>query len=271
MRTLVVVQARTGSLRLPGKVLLPLAGRPLLERMLQRVLSARFPFELCVATSTLAEDEPIRQLCRRMAVRVISGHPTDLLERHLSAGRAFKADVVAKIPSDCPLIDPAIVDQVLGHFAARSEDLDFVTNLHPPSWPDGNDIEVMPMRILETAGAEAKQPFEREHTTPFVWDQPARFRIANVTWDAGRDLSKTHRFTIDYSEDYAFISRVYEELCTSARPIFSLSDILELLAQRPELLRINARWSGHSWHLAQLTQLRNVRLGPLGLEFRSPS
>lgn len=270
MRTLVVVQARMGSSRLPGKVLLPLAGRPLLERMLQRLLAARFPFQLCVATSTLVEDEPIRQLGRRMAVPVISGHPTDLLERHLAAGRAFGADAVAKIPSDCPLIDPAIVDRVLGRYEALGDDVDFVTNLHPPSWPDGNDVEVMSMRTLELARAEARAPFEREHTTPFIWERPERFRISNVSWGAGRDLSKTHRFTIDYQEDYELIARVYEELCTPARPIFGLPDILALLARQPELLSINARWAGQSWHLAALQQLCSVSLGPQGLQWRAP-
>ena len=270
MKTLVVVQARMGSSRLPGKVLLPLAGRPLRERMLQRLLAARFPFQLCIATSTLAEDEPIRQLGRRMAVPVISDHPTDLLARHLAAGRAFDADVVVKIPSDCPLIDPAIVDRVLGRYEALVDDVDFVTNLNPPSWPDGNDVEVVPMRILEQVAMEAKAPFEREHTTPFIWERPERFRLSNVSWGAGRDLSKTHRFTIDYEEDYQLIARVYEELCTSARPIFGLPDILALLAREPELLRINARWSGQSWHLAALEQLRSVSLGPQGLEWRAP-
>jgi spore coat polysaccharide biosynthesis protein SpsF len=268
VKTLVVVQARMGSRRLPGKVLLPLAGRPLLERMLQRLHSARFPFQLCVATSTLAEDEPIRQLGRRLAVPVISGHPHDLLARHLAAGRAFGADAVAKIPSDCPLIDPTVVDRVLGRYKALAGAADFVTNLHPPSWPDGNDVEVMSMRVLEQAAAEAKAPFEREHTTPFIWERPDRFRIANVSWGGGRDLSKSHRFTIDYREDYELIARVYEELCTPARPVFSLPDILALLVRVPELLGINARWSGQSWHWTALGQLRSVTLGPQGLEYR---
>lgn len=268
MKTLVVVQARMGSRRLPGKVLMPLAGRPLLERLLQRLLAARFPFQLCVATSNLAEDEPIRQLCARIAVPVVSDHPTDLLQRHLAAARAFGADAVAKIPSDCPLIDPAVVDRVLGYFAAREPSLDFVTNLHPPSWPDGNDVEVMPTRVLEIAAAEAKASFEREHTTPFIWDRPERFRVANVTWGAGRDLSKTHRFTIDYLEDYQFISAVYDRLCTAERPVFTLPDILALLAHEPELMRLNARFTGQSWHLAELAHLNSVKLGPTGLEWR---
>lgn len=270
MTTLVVVQARMGSSRLPGKVMLPLAGRPLLERMLQRVLAAQFPFQVCVATSTAAEDEPIRQLGKRLAVPVVSGHPTDLLARHLLAGRTFNADVIAKIPSDCPLIDPAVVDTVFTRFVEGQGAFDLVTNLNPPSWPDGNDVEILPMRVLELAGEEATQRFEREHTTPFIWDHPERFRIENVAWGGGRDLSKSHRFTIDYPEDYDLIARVYEALCSEPRPVFALSEILALLASQPELLRLNARHTGRSWHLAELAHLQNVSLGPQGLEWRQP-
>lgn len=271
MKLLVVVQARMGSRRLPGKVLLPLAGKPLLERLLERLLTVRLPFQLCVATSELTEEEPIRQLCRRLAIPVVSDHPTDLLQRHVVAGRAFGADAVAKIPSDCPLIDAEVVEQVLGHFTAHADRLDFVTNLHPPSWPDGNDVEVMSMRVLEIAASQATRPYEREHTTPFIWDNPERFRIENVSWGDGRDLSKTHRFTIDYPEDYTFIERVYAELCTAQRPVFGLSEILKLLQENPEIARINARWSGQCWQLGQLSQLRSITLGSRGLEWRSPS
>lgn len=269
MKTLVVVQARMGSRRLPGKVLLPLAGRPLLERLLERLRASRHPFELCVATSTAAEDQPIRELGQRVGVAVVSGHPTDLLARHLQAAEMFGAEAIAKIPSDCPLIDPGIVDVVLERFAERSPQVDFVTNLHPPSWPDGNDVEVMSLRALQIAASEARKPFEREHTTPFIWERPERFRIENVSWGADRDLSKSHRFTIDYPEDYELALRVYAELCTPERPVFSLPDILALLARRPELLRINARWAGQSWHLAELGGLRTVSLGLRGLEWRS--
>ena len=269
MKTLVVVQARMGSRRLPGKVLLPLAGKPLLQRLLERLAAVDFPLELCIATSHLPEEQPIRELGRRLGVPVVSDHPTDLLQRHLVAGRSLGADVVVKIPSDCPLIDPGVVARVLGHYAEGAERFDFVTNLHPPTWPDGNDVEVMPMRTLELAAAEARKPFEREHTTPCIWDNPERFRIDNVTWGEGRDLAKTHRFTIDYPEDYAFIARVYEELCEASRPIFGLSEILGLLADKPEIHRINAKWSGQSWHLAELGQLRSVTLGDRGLEWQA--
>lgn len=269
MKTLVVVQARMGSRRLPGKVLLPLAGKPLLQRQLERLLAAHFPFQLCVATSHLPEEAPIRELCRSLGVAVVSDHPTDLLQRHLAAAQAFDADAVAKIPSDCPLIDPAIVDRVLGHFAASRDAVDFVTNLQPPSWPDGNDVEVMTRQALEVAAAEALRPLEREHTTPFIWENPERFRIANVSRTDGPDLSKSHRFTIDYPEDYRFIARVYDELYHSERPIFGLAEILALLERHPEIGRINARWAGHCWQLSEVDQLRSVRLGGAGLEWQA--
>ncbi len=172
MNIVVVVQARTSSTRLPGKVLLPLAGRPLLERMLERVRAARTPFTLVVATTTNPGDQPIRDLCAGKNIICYCGHPTDLLDRHYRAARSLVPDAVVKIPSDCPLIDPAVIDRVLGFYVARHDEYDFVSNLHPPSWPDGNDVEVMSLAALEAAWKEARTPVEREHTTPFIWDPP---------------------------------------------------------------------------------------------------
>jgi spore coat polysaccharide biosynthesis protein SpsF len=258
MKVLVVIQARMGSSRLPGKVLLPLAGQPLLARMLERVCAASEPDDVCVATTTGAIDDPIRELGRRSGVRVESGHPSDLLDRHIAAARAASADVVVKVPSDCPLIDPQVIDRVLGAFRQSTGHYDFVTNLQPPSWPDGNDVEVMPTEVLEQAWREATRPFEREHTTPFIWDQPERFRVLNVLSPLGRDLSKTHRFTIDHPEDYRLIARIYDELYHPERPVFSLEAILELCSAQPELLLYNARWLGRSWHDAHRGELRTL-------------
>jgi spore coat polysaccharide biosynthesis protein SpsF len=245
-KLVVVIQARMGSSRLPGKVLLPLANKPLLERMIERVRAAQTPFELCVATTFLAEDDPIVALCRRVDAAYFRGHPHDLLDRHWAAGRAHRAGAVVKIPSDCPLIDPAAVDRVLGTYLATEGRYDLVTNLNPPTWPDGNDVEVVPLATLETAFVEAAKPHEREHTTPFIWERPERFSIRNVTWETGRDYSSTHRFTIDYPEDYAFIAAVYEAL-GGGDEIFGLAAILELLERQPKLRALNARFLGTSW------------------------
>jgi spore coat polysaccharide biosynthesis protein SpsF len=256
MKTLIVIQARTGSSRLPYKVLLPLAGKPLLQRMIQRVMAASGDFEIIVATTEEPRDRLISELCQRTGVKCIRGHATDLLDRHYRAAIQEKADVVAKIPSDCPLIDPAVIDQVLDFYYRNSPRYDYVGNLHPATYPDGNDIEVMPLAVLETAWLEARRDFEREHTTPFIWERPERFRIGNVEWETGLNYSMSHRWTIDYREDYFFIESVYDNLWSETRPGFSIQDILNLLAARPEISAINAKYAGVNWYRHHLDELR---------------
>ena len=252
MRIVVVVQARTGSSRLPGKVLMPLANRPLLHRMLERVLAANTPSAVVVATTRDRADDVIETVAREAGVPCFRGHPTDLLDRHYWAGITFRADVVVKVPSDCPLIDPAVIDRVIGYYAAHADDADFVTNLHPPTYPDGNDVEVIPFRVLETAWIEATQEHEREHTTPFIWERHNRFRIHNVAWECGLDCSSTHRWTIDYLEDYQFLAAVYAALWTETRPIFSMADVLSLLDARPDIAALNACHAGKAWYRNRL-------------------
>jgi spore coat polysaccharide biosynthesis protein SpsF len=243
----VVVQARTGSSRLPGKVLLPVAGAPVLVRVLERVLSARTPLDLVVATTGQPEDDGLAEIVHRFGVRVFRGHPADLLDRHYRAARAARAEVVVKIPSDCPLVDPGAIDRVLSAFLSRPARYDFVSNLRPPSWPDGNDVEVMTFAALERAHRSASARHEREHTTPYFWNRPERFRLGNVAWETGLDFSSTHRFTLDYPADYAFVAAVYEALWRPSRPVFPLADILALLDERPELRETNARYAGADW------------------------
>jgi spore coat polysaccharide biosynthesis protein SpsF len=254
---LVVVQARTGSSRLPGKVRLPLGGKTLLERMLERVLAATSRFDLVVATTVDSEDDGIVELAAKAGVRCFRGHPTDLLDRHyraaLAAGRGV--DKIVKIPSDCPLIDPAIIDRVL---AAHAPGVDYTSNLHPATYPDGNDVEVMTLEALAVAHREATRPLEREHTTPFLWERPERFRLANVSWETGLDYSMSHRFTIDYPADYDFIAAVFDALYSPARPVFGLRDIIGLLEARPDIFAINQHYAGVNWYRNHLGELRTV-------------
>ncbi|MHB1046515.1 MAG: cytidylyltransferase domain-containing protein [Thermoanaerobaculia bacterium] len=255
-----VVQARTGSTRLPGKTLLPLAGSTVLARVLERVVSARLSGWVVVATTTLEEDDALAEHATRLGFPVFRGHPTDLLDRHLAAARSFGARYVAKIPSDCPLIDPEAVDAVLGRFLEYPDRYDYVSNLHPASWPDGNDVEVMRIEALAAAALEATRPFEREHTTPFLWERPERFRIGNVEREAGADLSMSHRFVLDYPEDYDFVTRVYAELYDES-PRFGTEAILRLLGRKPGIASRNARWTGVNWYRHHLAELRTVSAG----------
>jgi spore coat polysaccharide biosynthesis protein SpsF len=254
-----VIQARVGSTRLPGKVLLPLGGRPVLERMLARVACAAQLDEIVVATTRLAADESIRALAAARGVPCVAGHPTDLIDRHLAAARATSADAVVKIPSDCPLIDPAVIDQAVGCFRANAGRYQFVSNLHPGSWPDGNDVEVIRLDALEAAGREAQRPFQREHTTPFIWDQPERFALGNVTWSTGQDLSATHRLTLDYLEDYQLISAVFDALHRPDAPPFTVGAIVAFLDAHPEVRALNAAYVGRSWTDGHAAELRTLR------------
>ncbi|MBD2770182.1 glycosyltransferase family protein [Hymenobacter sp. BT664] len=254
---LTVVQARVGSSRLPGKVLLPLAGEPLLVRMVQRVQRARHAGTVVVATTTDDRDDAVAACCATHGLPCFRGHALDLLDRHYQAARHYRAGVVVKIPSDCSLIDPAVIDQVLAVYLESPDRYDFVSNLHPATFPDGNDVEVMRFEALETAWCEASRPLEREHTTPFFWENPDRFRLANVPYETGQDLSMSHRWTIDYPEDYAFIKAVYEALYPG-NPTFGLSDILNLLNQRPDIAQLNAHLTGVNWYRNHLDELKTI-------------
>ena len=192
--------------------------------MVERVRAARQLDEVVVATTTDAADGAIQALCDRRGWLCHAGHPTDLLDRHLAAARLHRADVVVKIPSDCPLIDPRIIDRVVRCFREADWHYDFVSNLHPASYPDGNDVEVMSFAALETAWHEARKPHEREHTTPFIWDQPQRFRLGNVRWETGRDLSMTHRLTVDYPEDLALVQRGVRGPAAARRAVLAGGD-----------------------------------------------
>ncbi len=255
-RIVTVIQARLGSTRLPGKVLLDLVGEPLLVRMVERVRAAyRVDDLFVVATTTEPSDDPIEALCLQRGWRCYRGSTDDLLDRHYQAGVLWGAEAIAKIPSDCPLIDAAVIDRVFEYFLQN--DFDYVSNLHPPSYPDGNDVEVMRMEALETAWKEATRPFEREHTTPFLWENPDRFSIGNVLWETGLDYSMTHRWTIDYPEDYAFIRAVYEELYP-INPYFGLCDVLELTQRRPDIFALNSRYAGVNWYRHHLHELKTI-------------
>ncbi len=258
MKKLIIIQARLGSSRLPKKVMMPLKGSPLLLRMIQRVTAVEIECDLLVATTTNPEDDVIRDLCKKFNIPCYSGHPADLLDRHYQAALHEKADVVIKIPSDCPLIDPQVIDKVVGYYEDHMNDYDFVSNLHPATYPDGNDVEVIPFPILEIAWREAVRPLEREHTTPFIWEHPERFRIGNVQWEAGKNFSMSHRWTIDYPEDYIFIKKVYDYLCRPESSIFSLYDILDLLKKEPMLPFLNSKYAGVNWYRNHLSELKTV-------------
>jgi spore coat polysaccharide biosynthesis protein SpsF len=256
-RIVTIIQTRRESTRLPDKVLMPLAGKPLFVRQVRRVQAAFFTGDVVVATTLSPADDRIEQICREESIQCYRGHAADLLDRHYRAACLHSADIVLKIPSDCPLIDPEVIDKVIRYYLANEHLYDYVSNLHPATYPDGNDVEIMSMDTLHEAQMHASSLMEREHTTPYIWERPERFRLGNVEMEGGQDYSMTHRFTIDYEADYRFIRSVYEALYPS-NPEFGLADILSLLGNYPDIYKLNAELAGVNWYRNHLGELKTI-------------
>lgn len=260
MRKIVtIIQARMSSGRLPGKVMMNVLGKPLLLLMVERVERASLAGTIVVATTVNPEDDVIAGLCEKENINCFRGHPFDLLDRHYKTALEYNADIVLKIPSDCPLIDPEIIGKTIEHYLKHENYYDYVSNLHPASYPDGNDVEVFSFNTLHKSYNEAKKQFEREHTTPYMWNNPDKFEVGNVEWESGLDYSNSHRFVLDYAEDYQFIKRVYEELHT-VNPQFELTDILNLLTQKAEIKSINKHLNGINWYRNHMNELKTINV-----------
>lgn len=233
MKIAVIIQARMTSTRLPGKVLLPLAGQPMLARQLERLRRLRHPHEVVLATTTNASDEPLVALCRMLGVHCFRGSEHDVLARYAGAAREVGAEVVVRITSDCPLLDPTVVDEVIDAYLAGG--CDYASNMLEPRYPYGMAVEVFSAAALYQAEAQACQPAEREHVTPYLYWHPQRFALRSVR--CAQDLS-AHRWTVDTPEDYQLVQLIFETLYPR-QPDFALADVLALLAQHPDWPRIN--------------------------------
>ncbi len=230
---LAVMQARSSSSRLPGKVLLPLAGEPMLARQIERVLRSRRIDRLVLATSTDPADDAVAELGARAGIAVSRGSLDDVLDRVLQVVLPHDPAWVVRLTGDCPLADPAVIDHVID--AALTSDADYVSNAVEPTWPDGLDVEVVRASVLRQIAAEPRTPAEREHVTLAVHRRPDRFKVVHVKQD--RDLSAL-RWTVDAPSDLDFVRCVYDRLYAK-KPDFDTQDVLDLLAREPELAAMN--------------------------------
>lgn len=234
--TQVIVQARLGSTRLPGKVLLPLQGQPVLAHVCRRAAAASRVDRLVVATTDLPEDEPIVAWCRSAGVPVARGAALDVLARYLAAAEAWPCRQVVRITADCPLVDPGQIDAVVSLLAEGG--FDYVSNLHPPTLPIGFDVEAFPLTVLQRVGREATLPSHREHVTLYIREHRDTFRVGNVAF--GRDRS-AGRFVLDHPEDYEFLRRLFE-LIPASMHLPSVYELLRLVDAHPDLAAINAKF-----------------------------
>lgn len=235
MKVVAIIQARMGSTRLPGKVLKTVNGIPLLTYQLERLKTVKTIDELVIATTTKEADEPIVAFCLEHGIPYYRGSETDVLARFYMAAKQFQADAVVRLTSDCPIIDPNVVEEVINTY--KTGMYDYVSNTMERSYPRGMDTEMFSMTNLEKAYQASKRLFEREHVTPYFYLNPTLFKLGNVCCKHG-DVS-AHRWTVDTEEDFIVIKKIIEEL-HSLNPFFTLEDTLKLVNANPEWNKINA-------------------------------
>lgn len=246
-RTIGIVQARMSSSRLPGKVLEPIADKPAILFMCERLGRSRRLDGICVATSSDGSDDVLAERVRSAGIPLFRGSLEDVLDRFLGAARQERADIVVRLTGDCPLMDPQLVDRVIE--ARERGDYDYASNVDPPTYPDGLDIEVLTMGALERAHREARLQSEREHVTPYVRNAPGYRRYCHRGLV---DLSAL-RWTVDYPDDLAFVQALTAALTVD--PVDA--DLFDLLrAQDTSALRdaVHARNEGLAKSLADDAQ-----------------
>lgn len=231
-KVVAIIQARMGSTRLPGKVLKDLEGETVLARVVGRVRRSRLIDELMIATTDRSADDAIVEECQRCSVAVFRGDQDDVLDRYFRAAQVAAAGIVVRITSDCPLIDPEITDKTIEAFAKAHAD--YASNGLERSYPRGLDTEVISIDALARAWREAREPYEREHVTPYIYEHPEKFKVMSVKGDEDHS---SHRWTLDTPEDLELIRAIYARL--TDHPDFGWRDILSVLDREPGLAEIN--------------------------------
>jgi spore coat polysaccharide biosynthesis protein SpsF (cytidylyltransferase family) len=247
MRTVAVIQARMSSSRFPGKVLMPLEGRPMIGFMLDRVRRARHLDAIVVATSEDPSDDELARCVESLGFACHRGSLNDVLARFEGAARVAGADVVVRLTGDCPLMEPDLIDRVVAHL--HDSGADYVSNIAPPTYPDGLDVETFTMAALLRAAAEAVLPSDREHVTPYVRRTENGFRLDNLRGLA--DLSHL-RWTVDYPDDLRFVAALLDA-AGGADPLQAdRFDFYRAIERNPALLAINhhERNEGYALSLA---------------------
>lgn len=250
MKTSVIVQARMGSTRFPGKILKEVDGQPLLAHLFKRLSLCKEVDSLILATTTNSEDDLLEEFASKFNVNVFRGSVDDVLDRYFNAAQKFGTDVIVRVTSDCPLIDPAIIDEAIVHF--NNNDLDFYSNSEPlPSkWPDGMDLSIFTLKALKKVKALAQKPSDKEHVTFFFWQNPELFKCSK--WEASKDFSK-FRLTIDYIEDLTIIENVILNFANSnveekKWPNTSMDQIVDYLSNNPSIANVNSMYiRGMGW------------------------
>jgi spore coat polysaccharide biosynthesis protein SpsF len=234
MRIVAIVQARMGSTRLPGKVLMDLNGETVLGRVIKRLSRATLLDRVVVATSDKAGNEAIAGECLRLGVDCFQGSEADVLDRYYQTARVHEASVVVRVTADCPLIDAGLVDETIRTFQEQGSD--YTSNVIPRTYPRGLDTEVFTFSALERAWQLASEAHQREHVTPYLYEHPEKFRLGSLS---GRTDYSRYRWTVDTREDLELLRTIYSRF--DNRDDFHWQDIILLMEREPDLAELNSQ------------------------------
>lgn len=235
MKVTAIIQARCGSTRLPGKIFMEIDGKPLLWHVVNRLTYAELIDDVVVATTTDSKDDATAEWCKENGIKCFRGSEDDVLSRFYNAAIEFPCDVIVRVTADDPFKEPCIIDKIIKKLF--DENLDLSTNVFPPSYPEGLDCEVFTFNVLQTMEKITNDPYNREHVTPYIYNNPDKFKIGNVT--SSRQLS-SYRWTIDNKEDYDMVNEIYKKRKDRSKGILLMEEILEILEENPKIASINS-------------------------------
>jgi spore coat polysaccharide biosynthesis protein SpsF len=231
MKTVAIIQARMGSTRLPGKVLFDLAGKTVLEHVVCRCRKSNYIDDTIVATTMASRDDVIAQKTCELGATVFRGSEEDVLDRYIQAAREARADIILRIPADCPLVDHIMIDNSMKHFLSQS--YDYASTRIRQTFPYGQDVEIITREALEHAWRQAQAPHQRVHVTPYIYEHPEIFRL----WAIHDTDNYSHqRWTLDTHEDLAFLQTVFSTFHVDTLAWQILAEELE---KHPEILALN--------------------------------
>ncbi len=244
-----IIQARMLSSRLPGKVLLPGPNnKSFLIHLVQRLKKSKNLDNIIIATTTNKIDDLIVKECKKNKVNYFRGDPLNLVDRYYKCAKKFKITNIVRVTSDCPLMDYRLIDNMLNIF--KNSKFDFISNLHPPTFPDGFDIEIFTFDSLKKSYLKSKKNYEKEHVTPYIWDNPDLFKIKNFISQDGKNYSSKYRLTLDFIEDYFVLNTIFEKLYKKNKN-FSYYDVLKFVKSNKKILTnkflIKVNWYKDHW------------------------
>ncbi len=237
MKIVASIEARSGSTRLPNKILLEILGKPTLGLMLERLQSASRIDEIVVATTDNARDDAVEALCTRMQIPCFRGSEDDVLDRVVGAVSSVGGDIVVELTGDCTLMDPALIDLMVGEFMG-DRSIEYLANTNPYSWPEGFDIQIFPLANLQWVNEHVRDPAVHEHVSLYFYDIDGRYRTRNVTWEKIGKWRPHWHLSLDERADFAVIRAIYENLYTR-NPLFTVEDVVDFLDANPEIRKMN--------------------------------